>query len=222
MKTTCAAAMILLLAGTPAFAHRLDEYLQGAILSIEKSRVEAQIALTPGVAVFPIVLAAIDTNADGVISDGEQQAYARRVLGDLSLRIDDQPLTPHLLAVTFPPVEQMKEGLGQIQIQFDAALPRGGVDRKLVFENHHLSRIAVYQVNCLVPGDPDIRILAQNRNYTQSFYELEYVQPGVRADLLSLAWTPGARWPLGTIALLAVACLAWLWRQRTQTVHSRS
>jgi hypothetical protein len=211
------AATILFLAGAPAHAHRLDEYLQGTLLSIEKNRVDVQITLTPGVAVFLILLAEMDTDADGVISTAEQQAYARRVLGDLSLRIDDQPLTPQLLSVKFPAIEEMKGGLGEIQIEFDAALPRGGVQRKLIFENHHLRRTAAYQVNCLAPRDPDIRILAQNRNYSQSFYELEFVQPGVSADLLSLNWLPGARMPLAAIALLLAACRALLWRQRALT-----
>ena len=56
-------------------------------------------------------------------------------------------------------------------------LPRGGPNRRLIFENHHESRIAAYLVNCLVPRDPDIRITAQNRNYQQSFYQLDYGRP---------------------------------------------
>ena len=214
MKAGRTVAMILCVAVEPAFAHRLDEYLQGTLISIEKNRVEVQITLTPGVAVLPTLLAEIDTDSDGVISAAEQQAYARRVLRDLSLRIDDQPLAPQLLSVKFPAIEEMKGGLGQIRIEFDAALPRGGVQRRVIFENHHFRQIAAYQVNCLVPRDPDIQILAQNRNYSQSFYELEYVQPGVRADLLSLAWLSGAGKPLAAIALLLAAWLAWLSRQR--------
>jgi len=221
MKTKLAAA-ILLLAGTPAFAHRLDEYLQSTIFSVEKNRLSAEITLTPGVAVFPIVMAEIDTDADGVISAAEQQAYARRVLGDLSLKMDDSALTPRLLSWEFPSIAQMKGGLGAIRIEFEAALPHGALDRKLVFENHHLSRIAAYQVNCLVPGDPDIRIVGQNRNYIQSFYELDYVQPGVRSDLLRLAWPPGAREPLGAVAILLLAWLALLWRQRALPLKSAS
>ena len=41
--------------------------------------------LIPGVAVFSFVLASIDTNGDGVISEAEQRAYAERVLRDVSL-----------------------------------------------------------------------------------------------------------------------------------------
>jgi hypothetical protein len=213
------------LAVDPALAHRLDEYLQGTLISVERNHVDVQITLTPGVAIFPAVLADIDTDGDGVISAAEQRAYAGRVLRDLSLRIDDRALTPHLLSVEFPALEELKGGRGAIRIEFDAALPRGGVDRKLILENHHLSRIAAYQVNCLIPRDPDIRILAQNRNYSQSFYELEYVQPGVRADLVDLAWLssvlpsvlPGVlpvRGPLAATALLLLAWLVLQWRQR--------
>ena len=219
MKTSAVAA-ILVLAVEPALAHQLDEYLQGTLISVERNRVDVEITLTPGVAVFPTVLADIDTDGDGVISADEQHAYAARVLRDFSLRIDDYSLTPQLLSVEFPALEALKDGRGAIRIEFDAALPRGGVDRKLIFENHHLSRIAAYQVNCLIPRDPDIRILAQNRNYSQSFYELEYVQPGVRADLLNLALLSGIRGPLGTTALLLVAWLALQWRQRAWSVKS--
>jgi hypothetical protein len=40
-------------------AHRLDEYLQTTTFSVEKDRVQAQIRLTPGVTVLPLVLAKI-------------------------------------------------------------------------------------------------------------------------------------------------------------------
>lgn len=60
-------------------------------------------------------------------------------------------------------------------------------------------------MNCLVPRDPDIRIVAQNRNYSQSLYELDFAQAGERS---------GVEKPLGTVALLVVAWLALLWGQR--------
>jgi hypothetical protein len=217
MKRILPAAAILLLAGTPALAHRLDEYLQGTIISVEKNRVDAEMALTPGVAVFPRLIADIDTDGDGVISAVEQHAYVARILRDLSLKIDGQPLAPRLLSMEFPAIEEMKEGRGEIRIEFEANLPFGGPNRQLTFENHHQSRIAAYQVNCLVPRDPDIRILAQNRNYSQSFYELDFVQAGVRSNPRSLTtWLAGAQKPLGTIALLLLAWLALLWGQRAK------
>ena len=53
MKRALHAVLIVLFAASPAHAHRLDEYLQGALISVEKNRVDAQLTLTPGVAVFP-------------------------------------------------------------------------------------------------------------------------------------------------------------------------
>src|SRR5947207_281933 len=205
-----AAAAILLSIGTPATAHRLDEYLQGTLISVEQNGVHAQIRLTPGVAVFPIVLAIIDTNADGVISGSEQRVYAERVLRDLSVTVDGDRLRPSLVSMKFPATDEMKEGRGEIQLEFSADLPRNGPNRRLIFENHHQSRISAYLVNCLAPLDPDIRLLAQNRNESQSHYQLDYVQAGVRSDALSFASWSGARGWLAAAVLLLFARLALL------------
>jgi hypothetical protein len=213
VKTELAVAAILLFSGAPAFAHRLDEYLQGTLISVEKNRLDAELTLTPGVAVFPILLADIDTNADGVISEAEQRAYAGRVLRDLSLKIDGYRLMPRLVSMRFPPIGEMKEGLGQIQLEFSTDLPNGGPNRRLVFESHHHSSIAAYQVNCLVPRDPDIRVIAQSRNYQQSFYQLDYAQVGIRSGPLSFAWWSAGPGLLCAIALFLSARLAMLWRR---------
>lgn len=194
-----AAAAIFLLFGTLVSAHRLDEYLQATILSVEKDRVQGSMRLIPGVAVSSTVLANIDKNSDGVITDAEGQAYALRVLRDLSLSVDGSPLTPRLISVEFPQIGQIKEGLGEIRIEFSADLPRGGVNRKLIFESHHESKIAAYLMNCLVPRDRDIRVVAQNRNENQSLYELDYVQAGGPSDALSFSrWWSGVRVSLGS------------------------
>jgi hypothetical protein len=216
MKTGLTAAVIFWFAATPALGHRLDEYLEGTLVSVEKTRIQAEITLTPGVAVYPIVLADIDTNADGVISETEQRAYAGRVLRDLSLTIDGRPLRLQLLSTQFPTIAEMKDGLGEIRIDFSADLPSGGATRRLILENHHLSRIAAYQVNCLIPRDSSIRIVAQNRNYSQSFYQLEYVQAGAASNSLFLASWPGDGGWLGVVALLLFARFAWLWRQHAR------
>ena len=61
MKAKLAAlGAILLLAVTPAAAHRVDEYLQATILAVEKDRLKADLYLTPGAGVLPVVLADID------------------------------------------------------------------------------------------------------------------------------------------------------------------
>jgi hypothetical protein len=170
------AVAILLLLPAIALAHRLDEYLEATILSVERDRVEGSLRLVPGVAVSSAVIASIDTNADGILSLSEQQAYALRVLRDISLGVDSRRLVPRLVSADFPSLDEMKQGLGEIQINFNADLPTGGINRKLIFENHHQRQIGAYLVNCLVPRDKNIQITAQNRNENQSFYELDFVQ----------------------------------------------
>jgi hypothetical protein len=173
-----ATAFILFMLRAPASAHRLDEYLQATILSVEKDRLQASLRLVPGVAVSSPIIGAIDTNADGVISAAEGRAYAERVVSDLSLSADGHVLRPRLLSFDFPKIDDMREGLGEINIELAADLPPGNSNRKVVFENHHLPRISAYLVNCLVPRDRNIQVVAQNRNSNQSFYRLDYLQAG--------------------------------------------
>ena len=190
MKTRLvAAAAIFLSLGAGAFAHRLDEYLQATILSVEKDHVRASMRLIPGVAVSAIILADIDTNGDGVISEAEQRDYAERVLRELSITVDGKGASPTLVSEKFPTIEEIKEGLGEIQIEFRVELGRGGPERKIVLENHHRNEISAYLVNCLVPSDPNIRILAQNRNESQSFYQLDYADAGSDLDASGKGWS---------------------------------
>jgi len=209
-----AASLIFLSLGTSASAHRLDEYLQATTISLEKDRVQAQIRLTPGVAVYPFVMATIDTDRDGVISEPEQRVYAERVLGDLSLAVDGDRSKLKLISTNFPEADAVKEGLGEIQIDFAADVRPGSPERKLVFENRHQRPIAAYLVNCLAPLDPDIQVAAQNRNYEQSLYRLDYVQGGVRSRPLALAWWLDGRGWLGAGAIFLLARLAVLSRNR--------
>ncbi len=213
MKIGTAFATVILLAfGNPAFAHRLDEYLEATTISLEKDRVAAQIRLTPGVAVFPLVIATIDTDHDGVISNAEQRAYAERVLADLALSIDGDRLRLQLVSTTFPKVEEMREGLGDIQVDFAAVVPAYGPRHKLVFDNHHLNPVATFLVNCLAPSDPDFQVISQSRNYEQSHYQLEYSQSDNRAGPFSLAWWSGGRGWLGFVGLVLLLRFATLWR----------
>jgi hypothetical protein len=193
---------LLLLAAQSLLAHRLDEYLQNTLVSIEKDRLIAEMTLTPGMAVLPVLMTEIDINSDGVISAAEQGAYAARVLHDLSLTVDGRPLALRVVSFDFPEPEGMKEGLGEIHINFEAELPGGSRTRNLELENHHLPRISAYQVNCLVSRDPGIRILAQRRNFIQSLYHLDYAQTVPTTPL----WSGG----LGLLAPFALLFLARL------------
>jgi hypothetical protein len=146
------------------------------MLSVQVDRVQASMRLIPGITVASAVISGIDTNHDGVFSLSEEQTYARQVLADLEIRIDGTQLHPRLVSWSFPPLAQMRDGLGEIHIDYTVELPRGRADRTFTVTNHHLSASSVYLVNALVPGDPDLRIVAQQRNPQQSVYQLRYRQ----------------------------------------------
>ena len=159
----------------PARAHRLDEFLQATTISLEKDGLVLQLRLTPGVAVAAPVLASLDANGDGTLSDAEQQAYAERVRRDLSLAIDDRAVPLRLVSATFPTAEAITGGVGDIRLTFAADLPTGGAPtHRLTFENHHQRAVAVYLVNCLVPRDPSLRVVAQDRSEDQARYQLDF------------------------------------------------
>jgi hypothetical protein len=187
---------------TPVGAHQVDEYLQATILSVDKTRIRADMFLTPGVAVLPVVLADIDVDRDGLISPAEQRSYAERVLRDLSLTLDGVRLTPQLGAVEFPSPEEMKAGRGDIHLEFSAPFPSSGSGHKLRLGNHHQSSIAAYQVNCLIPDDPGIKIGEEHRSYSQAVYELEFTAAGTGPTWLGFGFgSPAGRY-LGVSALL--------------------
>ena len=197
----------LLLFGSVAFGHRLDEYLQATTISLDKNRIQAQIRLTPGIAVSSYMMTIIDTDHDGVIATAEQRSYAERVLRDLALSLDGDRLKLQLVSAAFPNVERIKEGLGDIVIDFAADVSEDKQTRKLVFANYHQSTISAYLVNCLAPEDKDISVTGQHRNYEQSFYQLDYSQSGFRSGRLTPAWWSGGR---GWLSFLGIVLLARL------------
>ena len=80
---------------------------------------------------------------------------------------------------------------------YSAVVPPAGGARELLFENNHQRQISAYLVNAAAPDDPTLRITAQNRNYEQSSYRLDYRQtrevPTERAFLIVLAVLAGTR-----------------------------
>ena len=178
MKTKIAAALgfsLLFLANT-ASAHRIDEYLQATVLALKANRVEASMRLIPGITIAPAVITSIDSNHDGSFSDQEQRIYAERVLADLSITLDGQSVRPRLIHWAFPQPAQMREGLGEIHVDYEVDVAKGGPTRSLTLVNRHWNRGSVYLVNVLVPDDSSIHILTQTRNEQQTLYELNYEQ----------------------------------------------
>jgi hypothetical protein len=192
-RSVLVSAATLILCASPAVAHRIDEYLQAATLLVSSGRLQLELRLAPGSEIARKVLESIDLNRDGVLSGAEQRSYALRVMRDLYVTLDSKPIVLSLTSVRYDRVAALVDGTGEIQLAFAGDLPSIGEARKLVLENRHRPEMSVYLANSLVPDDPAIRIVKQERNYSQSTYTLEYAQRAVTSAAststgLSLFW----------------------------------
>lgn len=181
MRTGLLGCLLLVLA-SEALAHRLDEYLQATRVSVATNRIELSIDLTPGVAVAAQVLAVIDTDRNGHVSEDERAAYAQNVLNDIRVGLDEKLLALRVESTTFPALHDVKEGLGVIRIKATAPVaPLSVGSHTLSLTNGHLPDISVYLVNALVPKDHSIQITKQTRDELQKHYRLEFgVNPASR------------------------------------------
>ena len=181
MRTGLLGCFLFLLAGD-AWAHRLDEYLQATRVSVATNRIDLSIDLTPGVAVADQVLAVIDKDRDGRVSDDERTAYAQVFLKDLRFGLDERVLPLSLADISFPALHEVKEGLGVIRIKATSPVRQLATGQHtLSLSNAHLPGISVYLVNALVPKDPAIKITKQTRDELQKNYRLEFaVRPALR------------------------------------------
>jgi hypothetical protein len=188
-------------------AHRLDEYLQAARVSLEHTRVALEVDLTPGASVAEGIIALIDGDGDKRISPLEAERYGRSVLADVVLELDGRPITLTLDRVEASSLEEMRHGLGAIQLRASGeAEPRMSLRRELHFQNNHQARSSVYLVNALLPGD-GIRVVRQTRDAKQRDVRIEYS--------ISPQWPKHLYWPV--IGLVAGGW--WFMRSRGSTNH---
>ncbi len=168
-------AICLYLVTGLAWAHRLDEYLQAALVTVAPRRVTIDLSLTPGVAVVSNVVAAIDLDRNQIISPEEERAYGKLVLSDLTAELDKAHVPLRLAGSKFPKMSEMQEGQGSVQLRFEGPLPRlNSGFHHLRIENRHLPVISQYLVNALVPESPMILIRHQERNAAQTSYTVTF------------------------------------------------
>ena len=192
-----------------AGAHRLDEYLQATRLSINLDRIDVEMDLTAGQAAASQVFSWIDTNRDGEISQAEGEAYARQVLGSVTLLADGKPVPLALTEALFPELREMSQGTGIIRLRVAGRMPTVGAGRHEVsFRNNHRPESSVYLVNALVPANPRIKIADQQRDHAQHGLLMSYTVTSEAPPLRSFA----------LIAGLALAGRWYLRRQRKRVV----
>ena len=185
-----------MLSASPS-AHRLDEYLQAARVSLAHTRVELEIDLTPGASVADGIIALIDRDGDKRISPEEAEQYGRNVLADVVLELDGRRVTLTLDHVEAPPLEEMRHGLGAIQLRASGDVePRMSFRRELHFQNNHHAASSVYLVNALIPADRGISVVGQTRDAKQRDVRIDYS--------VSPQWPKYLYWPVLGVAALFV------------------
>jgi len=181
-RILCRLPLLIALLALPsaALAHRDDQYLQATLAAIEPSGVRLQINLTPGVAVAEQVIAEIDRDRDGAISESEAVAYAEVLRRDLTLRMDGRDLELKLTASEFVEPAELRTGSGTIQVEFSAISgPLAAGPHWLSLENRHLAPMSVYLINAAQPKFATIQITRQKRNDSQSTGEIEFTLSSV-------------------------------------------
>jgi hypothetical protein len=209
MRRLIACCLCALAFQATAAAHVLDEYVQAAQIALAPGGARVELRLTPGVEVADRVFGMIDSDGDGQISPAEEQAYARRVLKDISLEVDGRRAPLALTGIHFPSRREMNEGTGAIRLDLaaEAALGAAG-EHRLSFRNDHLPELGVYLVNALVPTSSEITLGGQVRDPLQREMRLSFqVAPHV---------TPAGThspWPWVGVLMLC-PCLVLLFSQR--------
>jgi hypothetical protein len=201
------AACLLAISASPS-AHRLDEYLQAARVSLAQTRVDLEIDLTPGASVAEGIISLIDRDGDERISPLEVERYGREVLADVVLELDGRAIALTLNHVEAPPLEEMRHGLGAIQLRASGDVePRMSFRRELHFQNNHHAASSVYLVNALIPSDPGITVVAQRRDTKQRDVRIDYS--------VSPQWPKYVYWPV----LGLVVGGWWFMKARGSTNH---
>ncbi len=175
LAVAVAVAAGLLVGEVTVGAHRLDEYLQAARVSVAPNRLDVDWELGPGVAVAERVRQMLDRDGDGRVSEAEADAYARRVVGEVRVEIDYQPRKLKVLGVHLPKGADWTNGSGVIQLSAGLRFPALAAGAHvLTLTNRHELAMSVYQVNALVPVSPVVRLGRQSRDELQQGYRLEF------------------------------------------------
>ncbi|BCY08257.1 hypothetical protein [Actinoplanes sp. L3-i22] len=187
-----ATALILLPAGA-ASAHPLDVSRQTSYVTVGTDTVTVEVELAAGVLVAPAFLADLDTDHDRAFSPAEGDAYARRLLAGVALRVDDVPVPLRLTGVELPTYLQAQAGYGVLHVTATAPLTPAAGDHALFFRNDFAPAKPQYQVAVLTPKKAPIRVGEQRHDEAQrqvstTFTVLGDTAPAAAPDTGGTGW----------------------------------
>ena len=199
-------ACVAVLALTPAAAsaHVLDQYLQASRIECRADGIDIELDLTPGIALAPAVFFSINTDRDGRISTQEGRTYAARVLSELVLDLDGRRVPLELVASVYPSFDEMRAGLGTIQLRATARFRLPSGVHHLRYSNGHRGDVGVYLVNAVRPSTAGIALSPPRRDPQQRTFELDISVDASPMTASALPWEI-VRWLPGGAALFVWA-----------------
>ena len=182
---------MLLAAHASAMAHRLDECLQATRISIFPDHLAIQTYITPGTLLAPGFFARIDANRDGAISEAEGRDYAEKTLQRITLSVDGLRVPLTLTGSQYPTFSELSGGEAMIRLEMLATTPEVPGRHRLLLQNDNDPAISIYLANAMLPRDPSISIVSQNRDQRQQTLTVEYdLKPSTNATIDAFGgWT---------------------------------
>lgn len=170
---------ILLFTSLTVSAHPEDDFVQASYLTLTGEELLLDLDFRIGVEITSQVIATIDTDGDGIISELEASTYADQVTAALRLEINGQAIELTRLGMEFPSVAMLEDDLGIIQFHFSAPLPNTYPGKyEIIYENAFAPEGLTnhYLVNGFVQrtAQNDIDITAQERDWEQQSITLTY------------------------------------------------
>jgi hypothetical protein len=183
-------AVSIVLASAPASAHRLDEYLQAMRVDVRADGIVVELDLTPGAAIAPSILAALDPVSDGAIEPAERDAYVAGVIRSIDVTLDGRHLVLAEVSRDFPSPDELRAGTGVVRLVLEAELVQSSGPHRLVADNGYRRDVGAYLANALRPESAAITITAQRRDPRQQTLAIDY-EVG-RPLLTRASWTAAA------------------------------
>ncbi len=166
-----------------AGAHRLDELLQTAFISIGADRARVDVSLTPGTQIAPQMIARIDSDGDGAFSSAERDAYARQVIDAISVTIDGRRASLTLDGAQFPAPADLAAGIASVRVNTYSAAPTTG-SHQLIVENGFERAMGVYLMEVRNP-EPGTFVEREIRDPLQRSIQVDYIVRPSRQALAS-------------------------------------
>ncbi|RYG38113.1 hypothetical protein EON81_04550 [bacterium] len=176
-RSTSVGTALLALAGTGS-AQAQNELLQISSVRIGRTTVEIDWSTIPGSGIGGNAFDRIDVNRDGMITQGEGQAYVKRTLKDVTLTVDGKSRPLLMRRVSLSDRKPMLAGFGSIQFLVYAVIPERPGRHTLVFENRHRRAVSKFETTVWNdPANPSLRIVDQRLDAAGARLSLTYV-PG--------------------------------------------